>query len=281
MSFRRRILNWHEDTAVVEWWQCQVSRPLNLAKGRRRRNVLALAAVGLGTSHLFGVMAWLGSEPPLANLASASLTIVAVFAVLGFCYHQAAHFSSLPPLFRRHPQVCLHLLFWGVILLLWKTSVDDGAWRVALVGFATILPTILWRLGYLLQSGQRARVAGTRFTDHLLYLLPWGPDLTVAYGKGLDYLARHEARDEDALARCQLAGVKLILLAILWKVVLSLLQGLVHGSQNWANRGLRGFAMTPLPASLGNCWLWAVMRRSGIRGSASITNWCGRHSNWR
>ena len=32
------------------------------------------------------------------------------------------------------------------------------------------LPFLLWRIGYLLMSGQRGRFAGTRFSDHLLFL---------------------------------------------------------------------------------------------------------------
>ena len=43
----------------------------------------------------------------------------------------------------------------------------------------------------------------------------WGGTSTP-YGKGLDYLSRHEARDPEKLARSQLAGLKLLLLGLLW-----------------------------------------------------------------
>jgi hypothetical protein len=88
---------------------------------------------------------------------------------------------------------------------------------------------LLWRLGYLLLSGQRGRMAGTTPRDHLMYLYPfWGGSKTP-YGKGLDYLGRHEARTDEALARAQLAGLKLFALALAWKAALALMDGVVYG----------------------------------------------------
>ena len=75
------------------------------------------------------------------------------------------------------------------------------------------LPFLLWRIGYMLMSGQRGRIAGTRFSDHLLYLYPVYGGTNTPYGKGIDHLARHEAQTDEALARSQLAGLKLLALA--------------------------------------------------------------------
>ena len=81
------------------------------------------------------------------------------------------------------------------------------------MGLAIQLPFFLWRVGYLLISGKRGKVAGTRFRDHLMYFWPFYGGANTPYGKGLDYLSRHEAKDEEALARSQLAGIRLLILA--------------------------------------------------------------------
>lgn len=130
---------------------------------------------------------------------------------------------SLPPIIQRHPQLALHSILWCLLAILWCTSPDSGPWRVLLVGIAMTFPLLIWRCGYLLLSGQRGRVAGTRFTDHQIYL--WGSQ--TPYGKGLDYLSRHEAKNEEELARSQLAGIKLLILALLWQGAMALMTGVV------------------------------------------------------
>jgi hypothetical protein len=81
-------------------------------------------------------------------------------------------------------------------------------------------------------SGQRGRLGGTTARDHLMYMYPaWGGSNTP-YGKGLDYLSRQEARTEDALARSQLAGLKLFALAACWSAVLVLVDGALYGARD-------------------------------------------------
>jgi hypothetical protein len=144
--------------------------------------------------------------------------------------------------------MALHGFFWCLLVMVWSShSVGDSPWREVLTAFVVLLTTLLWRVGYLLLSGQRGKVEGSRFTDHLVYLLPLYPGL-LALGKGLDYLGRHEARDEAALARSQLAGVKLLLLAALWKAALSAMNAFVYGSaDSRAGRALGGLTLTLLP----------------------------------
>ena len=146
----------------------------------------------------------------------------AVFAI-------ARRYARLPRVLRRRPQLALHLAFWALLAGLWLVPASAPVDLRPLALFAMLLPFELWRLGYLLKSGQRGKAAGTRFTDHLLYLWPaWGGSETP-YGKGLDNLARHEATSAQALARSQLAGVKLLLLALLWRGALFVMSGIVYG----------------------------------------------------
>jgi hypothetical protein len=68
--------------------------------------------------------------------------------------------------------------------------------------------------------------------DHLVYLWPAYGGSETPYGKGLAYLSQCEARSTEALARSQLAGVKLLLLAVLWRLVLTLYEGVFYGAGN-------------------------------------------------
>jgi hypothetical protein len=109
------------------------------------------------------------------------------------------------------------------------------------VGLAIKFPFFLWRAGYLLISGKRGKVAGTRFRDHLIYLWPVYGGTNTPYGKGLDYLSRHEAKDAEALARAQLAGIRLLILAALWRISSQIMNGLVFGTHNAVGQALGGF----------------------------------------
>jgi hypothetical protein len=228
----------------------------------RRRALLGAAAALVGVPQLFRITSSVSTSPVDVTVSAAA--VVVTCALLGLCFVASARFASLPAFVRRHPQLALHGLFWGLLLILWNTSFDQSGWRNVLMGVALILPLVLWRAGYLLLSGQRGRVQGTRFTHHLIYLLPLqvGWFAFLPFGKGLDYLTRCEAQDEDALARSQLAGTKLILLAVVWHGMLGIVHGLLHGNPNWASRMLGGLAMANLPdfadllAQGGNAPVW-------------------------
>lgn len=245
-----RAFAWHEDTAVIAWWRANLGTVLGWLTPMRRRFLLAMAAVLVGVPQLFRATLPLSGSPSHTDAAASALAVTAVVALLGLCYVASAHFGSLPAVVRRHPQLALHGFFWGLLLILWNTASADPAWRHVLVGVALILPLLLWRMGYLLLAGQRGKVSRTPFTDHLIYLLPLqvGWFAFLPFGKGLDYLSRHEARDEYALARSQLAGIKLILLALLWYVMLAILHALLYGSSNWVHRTLGGPGAAYLPA---------------------------------
>jgi hypothetical protein len=242
-------LGWHENPLVVAWWRARLGPLLRWLTPNRRRLLLGCVAVLIGTRELWKVAASVKGLPLESAAIVPALILTASLMVL--CFAASAHFAALPGVIRRHPQLTLHGVFWGLLLGLWSTPADAPALRHTLAGVALMLPLVLWRMGYLLLSAQRGKVCDTRFTHHLIYLFPLqvGWFAFLPFGKGLDYLRRHEAQDETALARSQLAGIKLILLAGVWMVALSIMQGLLYGSPNWAHRALGGaVAISPLPA---------------------------------
>ncbi len=104
-------------------------------------------------------------------------------------------------------------MYWGFLVVLWTTPPDSGLWRQVLFGVALIFPlpdlALRVRAAFRLSYG---RMAGTRFSDHLLTLWPIYGGSNTPYGNGFGYLARSEAKTEEELARSQLAGIKLLCL---------------------------------------------------------------------
>jgi hypothetical protein len=171
------------------------------------------------------------------------LLVAVLLGLVWLCYRAASSFAALPPWARRNPQISLHALFWITLAALWIISPEAGIGQIVLVGLVVAMPFFLWRMGYLLLSGQRGRAAGTRFRDHLLYFWPLYGGSNTPYGKGLDYLSSHEAKDEEALAVAQLAGFRLLLLAGLWHLCRILMNGLVFGVDNAARQAAGGFCL--------------------------------------
>ena len=81
----------------------------------------------------------------------------------------------------------------------------------------------------MLTQASRGKTVGTRVRDHLFYMVPVYGNTVTPIGKGLDYLSRHESRDSRSLTESQLAGIKLLLLALIWEGVKILMKGLVYG----------------------------------------------------
>ena len=210
----------------------------------RRRLLLAIgavwAALGRPVKNVVQANSWSESS---SDIIISFLLVGIFFGFLWSCYRAALKFSSLPSFLRSNPQLCLHALFWLLLIIIWKTSPDAGIWRIVLVGLAMKLPFFLWRLGYMFMSAKRGKMAGTGFKDHLMYLWPYYGGTFTPYGKGLEYLSRNEAKHEEALARSQLAGIRLLLLAYVWKFVMAILNGLVFGEDNYVRQALGGFTV--------------------------------------
>jgi len=206
---------------------------LRWATPSRRRALLSLGAIAMAGKFLAG-----GGKVPLPQdgwigwLVPGAVVGILFFIFLA-CFHAARSLSRLPEPVRRRPQFTLHGIFWISLALGFLLLPREGIIPAVLTGVAMMLPFFLWRLGYLFLSGKRGKVAGTRFRDHLMYLWPlWGGSSTP-YGKGLDYLARTEAKDQESLARSQLAGLRLLILAGLWMAFKEAMEGALFGAKNW------------------------------------------------
>jgi hypothetical protein len=245
----RRLRQLHEDPALVARWQAW-TRPLltRLTPGRRRA-LLALAALYVVVKRPLKEMAPAVDLARPGAPAAAVLVVLACFAIVAAVYVVARRFPALPAAVRARPQLWLHGLFWAFVLLRGWSPERPGVLALALSGLVLALPFLLWRLGYLLLSGQRGRMADTRASDHLLYLYPAYGGSNTPYGKGLDHLARHEATTDEALARSQLAGLKLLLLAAIYQGLLDLMAGLVHAEPR-AALGAHGLGLPRLEALL-------------------------------
>jgi hypothetical protein len=132
----------------------------------------------------------------------------------------ARRLERFPSFLRRRP---LWMLFVLLGLLLACVLAVDGGSSLALAW--TLGPFLLWRLAYVVLSERRKRPA--TFGEHCLMLFPVFGGTDVPYGKGWDHLRRREARDGEALARTQLAGLKLLVLAWLWTAARKGLDGWV------------------------------------------------------
>lgn len=240
----RDVLQFHESPALLAGWCRIFGRALVwLTPPGRRRLLLALAAVVVGIVTIIGTMGRHPALPLPRDAWGLMLVVVAMLALLAWVYRAAAGFARLPAPVRRHPQWALHATYWLMLSALWFTPTDQGLWRAVLLGVAVLFPLVLWRLAYLVLAGQHGRIAGTTWRDHVMYLWPaWGGTDTP-YGKGLAYLSQCEARTTEALVRSQLAGIRLLLLAVLWRLVLTAFNALVHGDANWLGNLLGGWTV--------------------------------------
>ncbi len=227
-----RLIQFHENPAVISLWMRSMGPLLSWATPNRRRALLSIGAIAMAGKFLAG-----GGKIPLPQDSSIGwlfpgAVVAIIFSIFLACYHAAKSLSHLPEPLRGSPQFTLHGIFWISLALGFLLLPREGLIAAIFMGVAAMLPFFLWRLGYLFLSGKRGKVAGTRFRDHLMYLWPlWGGSNTP-YGKGLDYLARTEAKDQESLARSQLAGLRLLILAGLWMACKEAMEGAIFGAKN-------------------------------------------------
>jgi hypothetical protein len=236
----RRLGQLHEDPAVVARWQAWTGPLLSRLTPPRRRALLALGALYVVVRRPLKEMAPAVDVRAPAGPLVGALVVLLCLVVVAAVYLAARRFASLPAVVRARPQLWLHGGFWAVVVLGWLVPDRGDVVALTLSGLVLALAFLLWRLGYLLLSGQRGRMAGTRFSDHLLYVYPAYGGTGTPYGKGLDHLARHEAATAEALARSQLAGLKLLALAAIYHGLLALMAGLVYAEPRapWSTHGL-------------------------------------------
>lgn len=228
----RRLTQFHENPAVIAWWCGRTGPLLRWQTPGRRRAILAIMACFAGVIIPFSILTERKVLSARSDGPAMIAVVVALWLFLWLAYRAAARWSAMPAMVRRHPQVALHLFYWGMLVVLWNTAPSAGPWRAVLLGVAVVFPYLLWRCGYLLLSGQYGHVAGTGFRDHLIYFWPSYGGNNTPYGKGLDYLSRCEAKTEEALARSQLSGIRLFLLAALWGATFVVFEAFVYGEGN-------------------------------------------------
>lgn len=219
-----RWRSFHENPALLAWWASVIEPFARRFPAPSRRRALSLVS-------LF-VLARLVGRPKGWDVSwglRVGVLAPLLLAACGATFLAARHFASLPHAVRRRPQLVLHGAFWALLAGIWVTGAGIPARSRPVALLAASLPMLLWRLGYLLKSGQRGKAGATAFADHLFYLFPaWGGSETP-YGKGADQLARAEATDAERLARSQLAGLKCLVLALVARAGLFVMSGLVFG----------------------------------------------------
>jgi len=139
--------------------------------------------------------------------------LVITSALIWFIYQFARHLRSMPAPVRKHPVLLVHAVIW---ILLALTPIS-GFGALGIAGFLS------WRFCYLILDVSRQSPGQARLGDHLYYLLPIFGGTSTPYGKGGQYLDRKRSRDTRALAMSQLAGIKLLVLAVLWQITVTLL----------------------------------------------------------
>jgi len=240
----RDPLQFHESPAAIAWWCAVWGRSLVwFTPPARRRRLLAIASVVVGVVTVWQTLSRHRDLPLPSAGWQAGLVVVAQFALLGLVYFAARSYARLPAPVRRHPQWALHASYWALLAVLWLTTPAAGLWRAILFALAVLYPVVIWRCAYLMLAGQHGRMAGTGVGDHLIYLWPAYGGSSTPYGKGLAYLSQNEAKTTEELARSQLAGIKLLLLAVVWRLVLTLFEGTVYGPGNGLTRATGGFTV--------------------------------------
>ncbi|MEO5362914.1 MAG: hypothetical protein H7838_04740 [Magnetococcus sp. DMHC-8] len=182
---------------------------------------MAIIGIGAGSLFLANRLTQLAVTNPLWLLLDAGFVV----GLLYLFFRIARSFARLPGPVRRHPQIALHGLLWCCIAAIALLPADfrrSSDWVIAanLTVCLVFFSFLIWRIGFMLYSGKRGTIKQTGFVDHLLYCLPYLGPTQVPYGKGLDYLLHKRVDERLSLARTQLAGLKLLLLAGLWYVVL-------------------------------------------------------------
>jgi len=233
----RGLSQWHEHPRLQDWVQRRVGRlalwltaslllvwhdagllmllafAAVLLWPARRHALLSLGAVGMLAERFLGSAdgPWPLVVP--AGWLTGLLVAAAGTAALYLVYRMARLYAYWPTVARNHPVLTVHAVIWFALAL------SPMPW----LGVLAMVPFFAWRLSYLAAMASRRQLEGTDFADHLFYLVPVYGGTTTPYGKGLAFLGRHEATTPDTFAKSQLAGLKLLLLAVIWRLALDLL----------------------------------------------------------
>ena len=268
MTVLRTFSQLHESQWLIGWLQS--FRLIQLLTAKRRRRLLSFGSIGFGVYLLLkkgkGGELWTASMGS-SKAFSVFVVLLILLTLLYLLFLAAKHREKLPSVVSRHPQISLHVMFWSFfVVMMWLAPSSPGLWGTILLLLSMTIPFFIWRCGYMLLMIRRGKIDTTTFRDHLFYLLPAWSGTHTPYGKGLDYLSQCEAQTAEAYAKSVLAGVKLLLLSMLWLAVLHMMNGCVYGDPNswflglfpeWSLKipKLEKILAGVAPASQGTSWL--------------------------
>ena len=121
----------------------------------------------------------------------------------------------------RHPMLILHVCAGTFLVGTWAMraggpiSESSGVTASAL---SSLVPELLWRSSYWIKW-RRKQNGPAPIWENLFAALPFVGSGGVPYGKGPGYFAKHEAVGAVPMAAAQLEGMKLLLLATIWRLV--------------------------------------------------------------
>ncbi|MGZ8453586.1 MAG: hypothetical protein ACXWZE_15995 [Candidatus Binatia bacterium] len=223
----RSVSQFHENDRLIAWLSGQ---PWVIwLTPERRKSVLFYGAIIAGAVGVFSRNAKWRDYRALTPWLEHGLAFLMLLGLLFVLYRATVRFKQLPPMVRRRPQICFHLIFWLLLALLWFFLPSNGFVVAVLSVILLSFPYLIWRAGYMLLSGQRGKAQNSRFRDHLFYIWPIWDGTNTPPGKGHDYLSRAVAQTPDNYARTILGGFKLLFLVALWKLVLELIAALIYG----------------------------------------------------
>jgi len=224
--------NWtqfHENPSVIAWWQRHLHPFLNWFSADKRRTILALCTFYVAYKMLRESMKDAHKIGIVITTSGALVLICLLFLFLWGIYKVSVKYSRLPTNIKKHPLLTFHAFYWAILFTLWNIPSDYPQLKSVFFAFALMLPYLVWRCSYLIISGQQGHAGKSKFSDHLFTLLPVYGGSETPYGKGIDFLSKFEAKDTESLAKSQLAGIKLLLLGVIWRYSLKLMHALVYG----------------------------------------------------
>jgi hypothetical protein len=260
----RSIAHFHENETLIA--RLQASAAIRWLTPCRRRTLLVAGACCVAVVETMSRHAPWRDYRDLAAWSVPAIALPIVLALVYLLYLMTVHFKRLPRLIRARPQVCIHLLFWLLLFWIWLDPLPSSFGFAVVSLIAALLPYLIWRCGYMVLSGQRGKAAGTMFSDHFFYIFPIWDGTNTPPGKGHENLSRAEAQSPAAYSRSVLAGVKLLLLVVLWKGLMQVMGALVYGDPRNPLTGMVGGFHLDIPRlrnivngsvtpSLGIVWL--------------------------
>ena len=154
------------------------------------------------------------------SVAPLWLTPLIIVLTMLFCmsYLLLTHYRRSSVL-GRYPIACL-LVFFVMALFFVSYLLSGTAKSVAWTALA-VLSTYLWYLSYGLLATKKFAASASCW--HVLSYCPFWGGTSTPFPKGRAYLETIACQEVSALTQCQLRGLYLLLLAALWRVVLSFL----------------------------------------------------------